>query len=129
MQLKNNKFCRKLYPTFADVSDNIKYIIESSEYLKDKLISLLFNEETENSNLYYPNEYKVFSDYLEGLSDLNSFRTFMSDKWYEGCKELSWFDSHKSSEDVYTGYWSWVAGACLKLKGDSNVQINYVPVF
>ena len=110
-----------------DISISDMKLVE--EYMKDKLVNLLLNEKSDNIDLLYPNEYKIFSDYLECLSDFDSIRTYMSDKWYEGCKELSWFDSHKSTEDVYTGYWSWVAGACLKIRGENDVQIPYVPNF
>ena len=109
----------------TDVSD----IKLTEDYMKDKLVCLLLKEEADNSKLFYPNEYKAFTDYLEGIIDLDLFRTFMSDEWYDKCKELSWYDSHKSAENVYNGYWSWVAGACLKIKGEDNIHVSYAPCF
>jgi hypothetical protein len=52
----------------------------------------------------------------------------MENLWYSTCEEFSWFDTHKSKENVYMGYWSWLAAAIIKKKGIKVEKMKYVPL-
>lgn len=85
-----------------------------------------------NDNLKFENHYKVFWRYLKTDGDISTddFIDYVNRKWYSSCKEMSWYDSHTNKENVYAGYWCWLAAALLKVK---NVDLNgydmeYIPV-
>jgi hypothetical protein len=52
------------------------------------------------------------------------------DKWYDNNKDSAWYNDHLSTNDVYTGYWSFEAAAVAKiLKLDvSKINKNYFPI-
>lgn len=56
---------------------------------------------------------------------------YVETKWYDNCKELAWYDSHTSGQDTYTGYWSFIAAAIIKIckfDKDSFEKSVYIPV-
>ena len=108
---------------------NLSDIKIAEDYLNDKMIKMLLKEESDEYVILYPEKYKVFANYLDGLMDIDELKTYMTSRWYDSCKDLYWYDSHKSSADIYTGYWSWIAGACMKIKGENSIHIDYVPCF
>lgn len=73
-------------------------------------------------------DYKVFDDYVTGRIDLQAFIQFMEKKWYSTCKDCAWYNAHKNKFDVYAGYWSWIAPALIKIRGDHpDKEVKYVP--
>ena len=47
-------------------------------------------------------------DYLKG---------YLTKRWYRDHRDAAWYNSHKSTENIYVGYWSFEAGAVAKLYG------------
>jgi len=78
-------------------------------------------------------EYPVYECLLEIIDDANaSYRIneYLVDKWYKLHKECAWYDSHKNNKNLYTGYWSFEAGAVAKILGidDSSLKdVKYYP--
>ena len=79
-------------------------------------------------SLAYPEYYGIFDGYLNNETSLNDFTEYMEKKWYESCREFSFYDTHKSPENVYTGYWCWLGSAVLKMKGETCIS-KYIPIF
>lgn len=42
-------------------------------------------------------------------------RQYLEKEWYTGHSDSGWYDSHKSKEDTYAGYWSWESAALVKI--------------
>jgi hypothetical protein len=102
------------------VADYPQYEDGITKYLKSGDISKI-------DNLKYADFYGTFADYITGKISTEEFSSYMENKWYSTCEEFYWFDAHKSKEDVYTGYWSWLATAIIKKKAVANAKIRYVP--
>ncbi len=105
------KFLKKV----PSVEDGLTQVLES--YINDSV--LIANTDS----LIFSDEYKPFFDYVLNRTDIQSFIYFLKNDWYSSCREKYWFDSHKSKEDVYAGYWCWLAGAIVKIRND-NIQSN-----
>lgn len=57
-------------------------------------------------------------DYFNELYNSNSKETQLKKalfSWYQSHNDAYWFDSHKSKNDTYCGYWSFEAGALAKI--------------
>lgn len=114
--------------------DNIKFILENTDYDVDSIICALkeilkkHDLVTESDYLLFPQEYEVFYKYIKGNIDTKNFLKFIEEEWYGLCKNFAWYDSHKSKENSYVGYWSWLAGAILKFNSVVPKDVRYVPL-
>ncbi len=44
-------------------------------------------------------------------------KQYLTKRWYRDHRDASWYNSHKSTENIYVGYWSFEVGAVAKLYG------------
>ena len=56
-------------------------------------------------------------------------KEYLQKKWYEIHRECAWYDSHKSSKNVYYGYWSFEAGAIAKILNLDDSSLKDVPYY
>lgn len=104
---------------------------------EDALVSCLYSyiakkriPENGSSKLAFPEVYSVFyASLVGGKDEVQTMLSFIKKGWYESCKDVYWYDSHKSKEDIYAGYWCWLGAAVLKTKGFSCKFFKYLPVF
>lgn len=98
--------------------------------IKDGLVKAIVNHGNikGDKNLNFANYYQIFFYYLLGKKTLLDLVNYMTETWYETNADFSWYDADKSSENIYTGYWCWLAGACLKLKNENaGSGVPYIP--
>lgn len=79
--------------------------------------------------LKYPTYYIIFLDYLYNRVALSELVDYVLNEWYQASAELSWYDSHLSKENVFVGYWCWVAAAVIRMKGETARASKYIPDF
>ena len=84
-------------------------------------------EHSDSGELKYPKYYKIFLDYLYNKITLPQLEDYVLNEWYKESSELSWYDSHLSKENVFVGYWCWVAAAVVKGKGETVGVSKYIP--
>lgn len=53
----------------------------------------------------------------------------MLKKWYKLHKDAAWYDSHKSKQDIYNGYWSFEAGAIAKILNIEDSSLKDEPYY
>lgn len=58
-----------------------------------------------------------------------ALKEYLQEKWYEIHRECAWYDSHKSSKNVYYGYWSFEAGAIAKILNLDDSSLKDVPYY
>lgn len=113
--------------------ENIEYVLKNTTYDADALVSVLKNIlqkndlSTNSDDLLFPEIYEVFYQYIRGNVDKGKFLKYMEEEWYDSCKDFSWYDSHKSNENIYVGYWAWLAGAVLKINKVVVTDRRYIP--
>lgn len=114
----------------VNVDDVIKK--ECIKPLKDELISYLlsFIEEYsyESKELLYEQYYRIFMDYALEKVSTQDFLYYIENEWYDSSKQFSWYNNHESKENVYVGYWCWLAAALIKLQGGVVKDSKYIPV-
>ncbi|MCC8051410.1 MAG: DUF1910 domain-containing protein [Clostridiales bacterium] len=104
--------------------------VEWSDSLTEILCEYLGKERDQatESKLLYTDYYTPFYQYATGKSDLVDFSTYISNEWYDSNKDMYWYDSHKKKEDVYAGYWCWLAAALMKIRNAPSEIVKYVPL-
>ena len=58
-----------------------------------------------------------------------ALKKYLQEQWYEIHRECAWYDSHKSSQNVYYGYWSFEAGAIAKILNIDDSSLKDVPYY
>ncbi len=105
---------------------------ESSDGLTNLLAGYIRNGKVgqEDGSLLYEDYYKIFQEYLLGNCKSEKLREYMEQEWYGASKEFAWYGSDESPEDIYTGYWCWLAGACVKIRGEEAdfLELKYTPL-
>lgn len=46
---------------------------------------------------------------------INLLRNYLDEEWYAGHDDMGWYDSDKSKENIYSGYWCFESGAIVKI--------------
>lgn len=130
---------------YADIIDALSFIIifdiKGTDVTKiscdDSLVYTLCNfissneiKKSSDDNLKYYNLYHVFMDALFNRISCDDFILFLNNDWYGLNKDMYWFDSHKSDNNTYTGYWCWLGGAISKILNYPTSKIcncKYIP--
>jgi len=84
--------------------------------------------ETKIGDLLYPEFYAPFYQYLCDKISEKEFVSYIEHEWYSSSKDLYWYDSHKNPENIYVGYWCWLAAASLKIKSAQLSTGKYIPL-
>ena len=97
--------------------------IDAPSEFDDDLIKILKasiakEQPTLTDTLNYPEYYGVFKDYYLGNIGFNELMYYIDNKWYWSSKEFYWFQSHMREDDIYVGYWCYIASAVIRIKGD-----------
>lgn len=112
--------------------------------LKEKLISEKFDDYLANCLIKKIDstweqegvefEFKVY-DCLKHILENNGknvceeLKEYLQEKWYEIHRECAWYDSHKSSKNTYSGYWSFEAGAIAKILNLDDSCLKDIPYY
>ena len=108
-----------------------------SENFDDYLVNVLLGKIDTSwiksgTKFEYPEVYDCLKVIIENKeTDVCEFlKEYLQEKWYDIHKECAWYDSHKSSKNIYCGYWSFEAGAIAKILKIDDVglkNMNYYP--
>ncbi|NBA87266.1 DUF1911 domain-containing protein [Emticicia sp. CRIBPO] len=66
----------------------------------------------------------------EEATAINLMKEFITKDWYKGHKDCGWYNSHKLSFQLYSGYWSFETAAVVKimqLDDSSFINCQYYP--
>lgn len=56
-------------------------------------------------------------------------KEYLEQQWYLIHKETAWFDSHKSKQNIYYGYWSYEAGAVAQILNLDDRELKNVQYY
>lgn len=84
------------------------------------------NRSVDTTSLKYPDYYSPFYKYISNRMSFESFANYMNNNWYVSSKESYWYGSHLSDQNIYPGYWCWLAAAMLKAK-ETTYNSIYIP--
>lgn len=91
------------------------------EYHDDWLMSFLLAYKVEGyknnaEKVRFKKPYQAVKDIIEkGNNKENKLAEYLQTKWYNQNTEAGWYDTHKSKENTYSGYWSFETAAIVKI--------------
>ena len=56
-------------------------------------------------------------------------KDYLQNNWYQGHKEMAWYDIHKAKEKLYYGYWSFESGAIAKILDLDDINLKNVKYY
>jgi hypothetical protein len=94
------------------------------DWLYEFLVSDGAHPESIISNLRFPDAYeKLKRTILKEDANSEDIKVYLKD-WYKNHRSCGWYDSHKSKQMTYHGYWSFEAGAVVKLLQIDDTDLN-----
>ncbi|MBN2942838.1 MAG: DUF1911 domain-containing protein [Streptococcus sp.] len=117
--------------TFDQFVDLVKKD-DPEDYLIDYLIQFRHTEWKIRINYNFPRPYGFTRKIIEEENFEKAvalLKEYLTKKWYQGCREESWYNLHKENIDNYYGYWSFESGALCKIKCLDYKQLEGLPYF
>ena len=105
---------------------------DPEDYLIDYLIQSRHPEWKIRINYNFPRPYGFTRKIIEEENSEKAvalLKEYLTKKWYQGCREESWYNLHKENIDNYYGYWSFESGALCKIKCLDYKQLEGLPYF
>ncbi|KAB7705327.1 DUF1911 domain-containing protein [Bacillus aerolatus] len=107
------------------------------EGLQDYLIDFLIQPKNEDWKEVSPNfAFNLPYQFLKSVittSDKSEatalLKNYLQNEWYEGHNDTGWYDTHKSSNDTYSGYWSFESGALAKILNLDDSTLKNIPYY
>lgn len=120
-----------------DISDEEKYLLNNivnKNNKEDKLISFFMEylqQKRQGAKGYFMSKpYENLNEYIEGVNkDVGLIEKYLKNYWYNAHADMAWYDSHKDKSDTYYGYWSFEAGAIVKILGLDDSSLKDAPYY
>lgn len=107
-----------------------------NEKFNDFILNVMINKldtswENQGLGFEFPGIYECLKKILNSNEpeNINLLKYYLQNQWYRIHKECSWFDSHLSENDNYYGYWSFEAGAAVKILGIDDSGLKDIPYY
>ena len=103
-----------------------------NDYLLNLLISYRipnWDMNTEKFVFYRP--YNIFSEIITLSKEqaVKRLEKYLNKEWYQGNKDIYWYELHKNEFDLYFGYWSFESGAIAKMMGLEDAALKDHPYY
>lgn len=101
------------------------------EEFDDYLVNLLLKEigadwEKDGQQFEFDGIYNSLKNIMESdsMESCDLLELYLRQEWYDIHRECVWYNTHKSKQNLYDGYWSFEAGAIAKIKkiDDANMK-------
>jgi len=118
-------------------------LLNLKEEMKEVVLPLIISSNTkdwlyeylivgENTNtILFPEPYDMVKEIVDS-SDANKsllLEEYIKNKWYKAHNDCGWYDTHKSNQNVYSGYWSFEAGAIAKILKIDDEELKDLPYY
>ncbi len=101
-----------------------KKLIEN--HIDDWLYNFLLNEKQNQFNFLFPKRFRIFKEIAESVNKIELLKKYLKG-WYNTDCEV--FEAHKSDQKIYYGYWSFEAGAAVKILGIDDSGLKDIPYY
>lgn len=118
----------------GEALETLKTIVKQYER-NDKLINFMMNyldSSWEVSGDYFMKDpYELLEEVITSDKEnaVKLLKNYLEKKWYKAHNEMSWYNSHKSKNDTYCGYWAFETGALVKILGLNDEGLKDVPYY
>lgn len=93
----------------------------------DWLYCFLLNYKMENTPFIFYHRFHTLKDVVEKTDKINFLVKYLMEEWYN--KDCEVYESHKSVQSLYYGYWSFEAGAVAKILRLNDSKLKGVPYY
>ena len=93
----------------------------------DWLYCFLLNDKMENTPFIFYHRFHTLKDVVDKTDKINYLVKYLMDEWYN--KDCEVYESHKSVQNLYYGYWSFEAGAVAKILRLNDSKLKGVPYY
>ncbi len=121
-----------LFCVNSDAKQKIVKIMKKAnvkDWLYDFLLSALEGKEANYDNsLLFPETYDILQKIVDEVHNVDLLKQYLISEWYG--EDCGCYEAHKSTQNVYYGYWSFEAGAIakiFKLDDSSLKEVKYYP--
>lgn len=104
--------------------------------IKDYLFEFLLRHNKEalgtNNSFIHCRPYKKLFSVINSPTkeeSLELLREYLVNEWYQGHNDTGWHDTHKSKEDIFSGYWSFESGAVVKILELDDSSLKDIPYY
>lgn len=70
--------------------------------------------------------FRIFKEIAESVNKIELLKKYLKG-WYNTDCEV--FEAHKSDQKIYYGYWSFEAGAVVKILGIDDSELKDIPYY
>lgn len=93
----------------------------------DWLYCFLLNDKMENTPFIFYHRFHTLKDVVDKTDKINYLVKYLMEEWYN--KDCEVYESHKSVQNLYYGYWSFEAGAVAKILRLNDSKLKGVPYY
>lgn len=126
-----------------DIPENkFKILVDAidSDKVKDKLYEFIISAKIPSRSKIESESYKygfeLYGNLRQAIETIDKskaaelVKTFLEKDWYKEHKNSGWYNNHTNKHNTYSGYWSFEAGAVVKIMGlddSSFIDNQYYP--
>lgn len=119
---------------YKDMAELEEKIISEKfdDYLVNILLRHIDNSWKLNSNDFiFTGIYDELKTIIEnqGSDFSRELKRYLETCWYSNHKDAPWYESHKSKQNIYYGYWSFEAGAIAKILNIDDSSLKDTPYY
>lgn len=102
-----------------------------NDYLINLMMHYLDNSWEVNGDYFMKDPYKNLDKVIHSDKDraVLLLKDYLENKWYKAHYEEGWYNSHKSKNDTYFGYWAFETGAIAKILNLDDSCLKDVPYY
>jgi hypothetical protein len=112
-----------------DAIINIKEENKISDGLLDSIIAFKRQNYPVSEKVIFPRPYQKIFQLINEDDNSNSLAqliNYVEKEWYKGHSDSYWFNSHKSQNNTYFGYWSFESGVVAKILNLNDTKLKNV---
>lgn len=108
----------------------IAKLIEKSDWLYEYLLNYRNDNIGISDTVLFKKPYKFLYEIVNVKQNkIVALKEYLEKHWYKDNNDAGWYDSHKSKQNTYYGYWSFESGAIVKILGLDDTILKDVPYY
>jgi hypothetical protein len=116
------------FDKLVGIIDNENY----NDYIIDYFVGFRKNGRKFHDKILFKEPYGNLAELIDSSdeSKIDKIKDYLNKKWYKGHKDSFWYNNHNSKHNTYFGYWSFEAGAIVKvlnLNDKDLIKCKYYP--
>ncbi len=110
---------------------NMVYQSKKDDKLINYMIHYLDSSWEITGNYFMKDPYELLDNVINAdkQNAVKLLKDYLKNKWYRAHDEMDWYNSHKSKNDTYYGYWAFETGAIAKILKLDDTELKDIPYY